>query len=700
MLNTRLYLLSLKEVNWKASLETLNRGRTSKNIQKLNQADIHNAYHLVWILPRTVESIPPARAFENIEEEFLFQGHGKVIGAAFRPNFYRQGKGRAMLYTGTITIQDQFSSETIQLRWFNCYPNQKNIFESYYKNKEAIYFLGKPSTYKNQLQFVSPEIKTDPFDDTLAAQAKYPTVNTVPGNYISRLIQKIPLSWWDKLTEQAPAQLINESNSTSLKEAFMILHGLKEVDQDEYKQARKRLVLEEFYLEQLNLFRRRKHKPIIPESVITGSLEERFRSIFPYQLTLGQEQTIQEIIQDLNSTSPMMRLIQGDVGCGKTTVAAIATFLVATNGHQSALMCPTESLARQHYKTLAPLYSQLGIECDLLVGSHSTKEKNTINEKLATGFTKVVIGTHALFQKSVTFGSLKLAIIDEQHKFGVDQRIALCEKGVGVNTLIMTATPIPRSLCMTHFGDLEISIIPELPSDRKGVQTRIVEEKNFEKFLAFIKARINMGEQAYIVVPAIEESENANLMYLEKVLKRFQVFFPNDNVQGVHGQLSAEEKDVALQVFYQGKCKILVATSVIEVGINNPNASVMAIMNPERFGLSSLHQLRGRVGRGDRPGFCFLLCDANTPAASIKKLKILEKTSSGFDIAEEDLRLRGHGDLFGKQQSGNVSNYRIADIIKDMEILYQVKDYFERNDVILDQRPSVSTSNQRVTTTI
>ena len=299
------------------------------------------------------------------------------------------------------------------------------------------------------------------------------------------------------------------------------------------------------------------------------------------------------------------------------------------------------------------------------------------------------------------YKNLKLVIIDEQHKFGVDQRIALTDKGVGVNTMIMTATPIPRSLCMTHFGDLDISLIPELPSNRKGVQTRIVEEENFQKFLAFIKARINLGEQAYIVVPAIEESDNANLMYLEKVLKRFQIFFPKDNVLGVHGQMDASEKDHVLTGFYNGKCKILISTSVIEVGINNPNASVMAIMNPERFGLSSLHQLRGRVGRGDRPGFCFLLCDANTPAASKKKLKILERTNSGFEIAEEDLRLRGHGDLFGKQQSGNISNYRIADIVKDMNILYVVKDYFDKNNgTIIKSQSNLTTMNQRVTSTV
>lgn len=692
--------MSLKEVNWNANLETLNRGRTSKNIQKLNQADIHNVYHLVWILPRAVESIPQARAFSEIEEEFLFQGHGKVIAASLRPNFYRKGKGRAMLYSGTLTIQDELSDETVQLRWFNCYPNQKNSFEEFYKNKKKIYFLGKSSVYKNQLQFVSPDIRLTPFDDGQAAQAKYPTVNTVPGTYISRLIQNIPQEWWEALQEQVPTDFVHETTSFNLTHAFKILHGIEDVDAETYKLARKRLVLEEFYLEQMNLYRRRVYRPEIMESVISCGIEPNFLSVFPYELTNGQGKALKDVFKDLGDRQPMMRLIQGDVGSGKTTVAAIAMFAVAKAGYQSALMCPTESLARQHFKTLKPICEELGIQCDLLVGSNKAKEKSIIYENLATGHTKIIIGTHALFQKAVEFQSLKLAIIDEQHKFGVDQRIALCEKGVGVNTLIMTATPIPRSLCMTHFGDLDISIISELPSNRKGVQTRIVEEKNFEKFLAFIKARINLGEQAYVVVPAIEESENANLMYLEKVLKRFQVFFPKDNVLGVHGQLSPEEKDQNLQHFYTGRSKILISTTVIEVGINNPNASVMAILNPERFGLSSLHQLRGRVGRGDRPGFCFLLCDANTPAASIRKLKILEQTNSGFEIAEEDLRIRGQGDLFGKQQSGNVSNYRIADIVKDMDILYAVKEYFEQKNVIIERGQTLSTMNQRVTTTI
>lgn len=698
MSNTRLSLLSSKKVNWNSPLEALNRGRTSKNIQKLNQADIQSAYHLIWILPRSVETIPEARSFENLEEDFLFQGHGKVISSSFRPNFFRKGKGRAMLYNGTLNIQDHLSGETLQLRWFNCYPNQKNTFENY----KDIYFLGKPSLYKNQLQIIAPEVKDIPFDDSQAAQAKYPTVNTVAGNYISRLIQNIPQELWDELEEQVPKELIQKHESFPLEQAFKILHGLIEVEPEEYKKARARLVLEEFYIEQLNLFRRRKFKPNVPESKIEGNLTNDLLTLFPYTLTQGQEKAVEETLYDLKLPFPMMRLIQGDVGCGKTTVAALASFVVALEKKQVALMCPTETLARQHFKTFQELCNKLNLSCELLVGSTPTKEKTRIYSELKSGQIDICIGTHALFQKAVEFKQLKLAIIDEQHKFGVDQRIALTEKGLGVNTLIMTATPIPRSLCMTHFGDLDISLIPELPSNRKGVQTRIVKEENFQKFLAFIKARINLGEQAYIVVPAIEESENVNIMYLEKVLKRFQVFFPQENVLGVHGQMSAEDKDTTLQNFYAGKSKIIISTSVIEVGINNPNASIMAIMNPERFGLSSLHQLRGRVGRGDRPGFCFLIVDSNTPISSTKKLEILEKTNSGFEISEEDLHLRGHGDLFGKQQSGNVSNYRIADIVKDMETLYLVKDYFNSNDDIIteENNENYTIMNQRVTTTI
>lgn len=690
--------MSSKKVNWHSKLEALNRGRSSKNIQKLNQADIQNIYHLIWVLPRSVESIPEARSFEHLEQDFLFQGQGKVINTSFRPNFFRKGKGRAMLYNGSLTVKDHFSDETLTLRWFNCYPNQRNILEEY----KEIFFLGKPTLYKNQLQIVTPEVRQTPFDDSQAAQAKYPTVNTVPGNYTSRLIQNISDALWEELEEQAPKELIKNQNSFPLAEAFKILHGLIEVEPEEYKKARERLVLEEFYIEQLNLFKRRKFKPTIPESTISGTVKKEMLELFPYQLTEGQTSAVEESIADINSPNPMMRLIQGDVGCGKTTVAALATFVTAKDKKQSALMCPTETLARQHFSTFSDLCAKLDIKCELLVGSTPTKEKNRIYAELAGGEIDILIGTHALFQKAVEYKNLKLVIIDEQHKFGVDQRIALTNKGFGVNTMIMTATPIPRSLCMTHFGDLDISLIPELPSNRKGVQTRIVEEENFQKFLAFIKARINMGEQCYIVVPAIEESENANLMYLEKVLNRFQVFFPTDNVLGVHGQMDAAEKDQVLKDFYSAKCKILISTSVIEVGINNPNASVMAIMNPERFGLSSLHQLRGRVGRGDRPGFCFLLCDANTPVASKKKLKILEQTNSGFEIAEEDLRLRGHGDLFGKQQSGNVSSYRIADIVKDMETLYLVKDYFDQNNDIMnvDAESNLTTMNQRVTSTV
>lgn len=688
------------EITWDSPLEALNRHRTSKNIQKLNNADILNIYHLLWLLPKAVESIPDPSPFENIEEGQLFQGHGKIVSCKFHPNFFRKGKGRALLYNGSAIVQDQMSNARLNLKWFNAYPNQKKSMETM---EGEIFFMGKPSRYRDQYQIVAPEMSETPFQEELASQAKYPTVNTVPGPYIARLIQNIPDKLWETLEDQLPNELQKEHDLMTLKTAFRILHGFEEAPEETYKLARKRLVYEEFTIEQKNLKLRRIKKLEVPESKIIVDEKQlaKLEAQFPYQLTDGQLTSNREVLNDLNSPYPMMRLIQGDVGSGKTTVALIASLLVISQGHQAALMCPTESLARQHFESSKELCQQQDIKCSLLLGSTPAKEKKLINEQLEAGEIDFIIGTHALFQKTVHFKSLKLAIIDEQHKFGVDQRIALTEKGIGTNTLIMTATPIPRSLCMTHFGDLDISLIAELPSNRKGIQTRVVEEENFQKFLAFIKARMNQDEQVYIVVPAIEESENMNLMYLEKVLSRFKKFFPANNIEGIHGQLKAEEKDEILKGFYRGDINLLVSTSVVEVGINNPNATVMAIMNPERFGLSSLHQLRGRVGRGDKPGFCFLICDTSTPEASKNKLKVLEKTNSGFIIAEEDLKIRGHGDLFGKQQSGNVSKYRIADIVTDVDVLYAVKKHFDENDVIIDNNSEyLTTANQRVTSTI
>jgi len=377
----------------------------------------------------------------------------------------------------------------------------------------------------------------------------------------------------------------------------------------------------------------------------------------------------------------MMRLVQGDVGSGKTAVAIAIAFLLARNGYQFAYMCPTESLAQQHMESFFQILEPLGIKCHLITGQLKGKKRNEFLERLKSGEISVAIGTHALIVDDVKFKNLGMTVIDEQHKFGVEQRLKLTAKSKTEHCLIMTATPIPRSLSLSFYGDLDLSIIKSMPAQRKGIKSRIVTGETFQQFLSFLKTRIEMGEQAYILVPAISESPDQNIRDLEKTFKKFKDFFPECRISELHGQMKSEEKANVFRAFKDHEIDILVATSVIEVGINVLNSTIMAILNPERFGLSSLHQMRGRVGRGEKPGFCFLVTERKLNPDSLHRLQVIENNTDGFQIAEEDLKIRGEGDLFGQEQSGVITQRRIANIITDQPILLKViSDFGEISD--------------------
>ena len=436
------------------------------------------------------------------------------------------------------------------------------------------------------------------------------------------------------------------------------------------------MIYEEFFEDQLKIYLRRKYfkKPKATKYNISPENFNEALKLYPYELTTDQKKTLEEIKRDFVSEHPMMRLVQGDVGCGKTTVAMIASYIVIKNGAQVAFMCPTEALAMQHFASAEELFSHTDICFKLILGSTPAKEKKQILADLLSGKIQFIIGTHALIQETIQFKELGLAIIDEQHKFGVDQRIKLTSKGQGTHCLIMSATPIPRSLSLTQYGDLDISTIKTMPAGRRGHKTRIVTAETFQQFLSFIKTRLYMDEQIYVVVPAINENPEQDFHNLVDTLDRFKKFFPEQVVEGLHGQMKADEKAKMFNHFKSHKIDILVSTSVIEVGINVLNATVMAIINPERFGLSSLHQLRGRVGRGEKPGFCFLVNDKKLSALSMERLKVIEGSTDGFKIAEEDLKLRGEGDLFGTDQSGSLSQKRLANIVLHADILYLARE--------------------------
>lgn len=671
---------SKKELSWSSPISDLMGKASAKTTDKLSEAGIRELSDLLWIFPLRVVELPPLRSFDAIEEGRIFLGRAKVLNVQAKPNFRIRGRGKALLYNIMVHVQDLLSDKILTLKWFNSYGS----VTSKISKCTFIEFMGEASLYNGQPQFANPEfiaLETPDSDSSLVAvsqdyKIQYPTINTVPGLQIKKIIDKVPANLWDQIAETLPTRILKQNNFLSLSESFKVIHAKIKPTADLEARSEKRLIYEEFFIDQIKIHLRRKYfkKPKAEKFSVTSETFSQFLKLYPYELTPDQSRTLSDIRRDLISEHPMMRLVQGDVGCGKTTVAMLAAMIVISSGGQAAFMCPTEALAMQHFSSAKELFAGTDITFKLLLGSTPAKEKKLIQQEVAEGKIQFLIGTHSLIQESVQFNKLGLAIIDEQHKFGVDQRIRLTSKGQGTHCLIMSATPIPRSLSLTQYGDLDISTIKTMPTGRKGHKTRIVTEETYPMFLNFLKTRLSMGEQVYVVVPAINESAEQEFHNLTDTLERFKKFFPDNVVEGLHGQMKADEKARMFTAFKHHDVQILVATSVIEVGINVINATVMAIINPERFGLSSLHQLRGRVGRGDKPGFCFLVNDKKISAQSMERLRVIENNTDGFKIAEEDLKLRGEGDLFGTDQSGSQAQKRLANVILHADVLYQARE--------------------------
>lgn len=671
-----------KSTEWSSSLEDMLGKASLKTIEKLNTIGIKEVQDLLWVFPLRVLELPPLRSFEFIEEGRIFIGRAKVLNVQAKPNFRVRGRGKAMLYNIMVHVQDTLSDKILSLKWFNSYGSVTQKIS----NCTYIEFMGEASVFNGQSQFTNPDFfplesaeSESPFVSVAnELKIQYPTVNTIPGVQIKKMMDKIPMSLWNNIPETLPASLIKNKNFLSLSESFKVIHAKIKPTAELESQAEKRLIYEEFFEDQIKIHLRRQYfkKPKANSYQVNEECFKKFCSRYPYTLTSDQLKTLNDVRVDLGGAHPMMRLVQGDVGCGKTTIAMIAAMIVIENGAQAALMCPTEALAMQHFLSCSELFDAEKYNVRLILGSTPAKEKKLIQKELAEGTIDFIIGTHSLIQETIQFKQLGLAIIDEQHKFGVDQRIRLTSKSTGTHCLIMSATPIPRSLSLTQYGDLDISTIKVMPAGRKGHKTRIVTEATYQQFLSFIMTRLSLHEQIYVVVPAINESVEIEQDFhnLSEVLVRFKKYFPDHRVEGLHGQMKADEKAQMFAAFKEHKVNILISTSVIEVGINVINATVMAIMNPERFGLSSLHQLRGRVGRGEKPGFCFLVNDKTISALSMERLKVIENNTDGFKIAEEDLKLRGEGDLFGTDQSGSNSQKRLANIILHADVLYEARE--------------------------
>ena len=470
----------------------------------------------------------------------------------------------------------------------------------------------------------------------------------------------------DTPPEIIPAEVRQKYGILSADRAYDAIH--EPASMAEAEMAKKRLIFEEFFVFSAGLSLMRASRAEKKSEPFAKLDLQPFLTALPFTLTGAQRRAIDEILKDFSSGAPMNRLVQGDVGSGKTMVAAAAAYITANNGHQAALMAPTEILAEQHYDSLSKLFAPLGLRCALLTGSMSQKEKRIVREQIASGETDLAIGTHALLSDTTTFNDLGLVIADEQHRFGVAQRSKLSAKGSDPHLLVMSATPIPRTLALLMYGDLDVSIINELPPGREAVDTFLVGESYRARINAFIRKQVAEGHQCFVVCPAVEENEDLGIKAATVWAETLQkTVFPDLRIALLHGQMKGAEKEEAMASFARGEADVMVATTVIEVGVDVPNATLMVIEDADRFGLSQLHQLRGRVGRGKAKSYCILTSHNKNPE-TLQRLKALCKTTDGFKIAEEDLALRGPGDFFGSRQSG-LPTFRVANLSYDLQTL-------------------------------
>lgn len=603
-------------------------------------------------------------------------------------SFETIGEGRQRRLVG------HFSDGTgvVDLVWFQ---GLKFVMGRYKAHEEYIVF-GKPTVFNGRINIAHPDI--DPAEElTLSSMGLQPYYNTTEkmkrSNLNSHALEKLMKNLFgalqkDIIEETLSPQLVAQHRLMSLTDALYNIHFPQ--NPDLLRKAQYRLKFEELFYVQLNILRYTKERRNKFRGLVFGRVGEIFNTFYsqnlPFQLTGAQKRVIKEMRRDMGSGRQMNRLLQGDVGSGKTLVALMTMLIALDNGYQACMMAPTEILATQHYETISRFLAGMNVRVELLTGNVKGKRREKILKDLVTGDVQILIGTHAVIEDTVNFSSLGLVVIDEQHRFGVAQRAKLWAKNTcPPHVLVMTATPIPRTLAMTLYGDLDVSVIDELPPGRKPIQTIHQFDNRRASMYAFIRKQIQEGRQAYIVYPLIQESEKMDIKNLENGYMHICEEFPEYKVSKVHGKMKPAEKDEEMQRFLANETQIMVATTVIEVGVNVPNASVMVIENAERFGLSQLHQLRGRVGRGADQSYCILVTGYKLTEETRKRIEIMVQTNDGFEIAEADLKLRGPGDLEGTQQSGVAFDLKIADIARDGQLLQYVREIAER---LLDADPN------------
>ncbi|NDV79827.1 ATP-dependent DNA helicase RecG [Dysgonomonas sp. 511] len=587
----------------------------------------------------------------------------------------------------------------IDLVWFQ---GAKFIEDKYRVGFPYIIF-GKPTIFGDKFNIAHPDI--DPYineeERPTGLMPYYNTTEKMKNHYLnSKAIQKIMMAAFSSavrnITETLPEGVLSEGRLMDLKQALRNVHFPENTAL--LREAQFRLKFEELFYIQLNILRYTAERKSKLKGFVFAKVGDYLNSFYeknlPFPLTGAQKRIIKEIRADMATGEQMNRLLQGDVGSGKTLVALMLMLITLDNGFQAAMMAPTEILATQHYYTIVEMLEGLNVNVELLTGSTRKKDRERIHQGLLTGEVHILIGTHALIEDTVQFSNLGLVVIDEQHRFGVAQRAKLWTKNTNPpHILVMTATPIPRTLAMTVYGDLDVSVIDELPPGRKPIQTIHQYDKKRGTLYASIHKQLQEGRQVYIVYPLIEESEKLDLKNLEEGFIHIQEAFPEYTVCKVHGKMKPKEKDEEMQRFVRNEAQIMVATTVIEVGVNVPNASVMVIESAQRFGLSQLHQLRGRVGRGADQSYCILVTPYELSADTRKRIDIMVESNDGFEIAEADLKLRGPGDLEGTQQSGIPFNLRIADLVRDSDILKKAREVAEK---IIEKDPELSKLENKI----
>lgn len=635
------------------------KGVGPNRVQLLNRVGIFTLYDLITYFPRDYEDrSKPKEIYQCVDGEEV------LIEAVVCSRMTQIRLKRNIMYK--LVVRDETATCTIT--WFN-QSYLKNIFKVGQKYK----FYGKISIKGSKFEMTSPVFDSEEKENNTGKIIPiYPLTYKLSQNTIRHIIENGLKEVQGDLQETLPEYLLKDYNLLKIDEAIKKIHFPEKFE--DFNLARKRLVFEELLAMQLALLEL-KNNYTIETKGIQFSKDAKMSDVIntlPFNLTKAQLRVLEEIDKDMESDKPMNRLLQGDVGSGKTVVALIAAYKAVKSGYQAAIMAPTAILASQHLESFQEFLEGQGIRCELLISSITKKKKEELRERLANGEIDILIGTHAMLEENVMFQNLGLVVTDEQHRFGVKQRTTIVEKGEHPDVIVMTATPIPRTLALILYGDLDISIIDELPPNRKKIETFAVRKSLSDRVNNFIKQQINEGRQAYVVCPLVEENEEMDLKSVETLYKDYkEEVFSEFNVAYLHGKMKAKEKDEIMNEFKNGKIDILISTTVIEVGVNVPNSSIMVVENAERFGLAQLHQLRGRVGRGEYKSYCILKFEGNSETIR-ERMKVMCDTDDGFVISEKDLELRGSGDFFGTEQHG-LPAFKVANLFTDMPILKAVQ---------------------------